>query len=178
MTEVLIESDRVPQVLVRYAVIPQGSYSNVSATFSIPQDVNFLGQRLELVPQVRSVPLDGSAPAKTWARASWTCEQATFLSGGYVAALDVLWRITSTVGGVSKEYQNAPCSIPMLFCTSAQEWYGAAFPSALEFDQEWYLPGGSTLTVTLTPTYMDMATAPDAYEYRVLCALSGTKEVF
>lgn len=177
MVEVLVESDRVPMSLIRYALLQQQSLSNVSLTFSIPQGLVFWGQRLELIPQVRSVPLDGSASSRVFNRASWTCEQASF-STGYTAALDVLWQISSVVDGVSYDYQNAPCSIPVLFGESPFRWGQRAFPSALEFDQEWYLPGGSALTVTLTPTFIAAATAPDAYEYRVVGVLSGTKEVF
>lgn len=177
MSDILVESDRVPMTLTRHAILKQGIFGNVSMTFSIPQENTFWGQRLELVPQVRSVPLDASAAGQVFSRASWTIEQGS-LGSGYTAAIDVLWRIGSTVGGQSREYQNAPCSIPMLFGNSPFRWAQSAFPSALEFDQEWYLPGGSALTVTLTPTYMSSATAPDAFEYRILGILTGAKEVY
>lgn len=164
--------------LVRSCIIKQGIYGNVSMTFSVPQETVFWGQRLELVPQFRNVPLDGSAPGETYTRASWTIEQFTLSPTGYTSAIDVLWRISSTVNGQSREYQNAPCSIPMLYGYSPVEWTQTAFPSALEFDQEWYLPGGSALTVTLTPTYMSSATPPNSNEYRILGILTGTKEAF
>lgn len=177
MSEVLVETDRVPMALVRHAQIPQGSTGTVSVTFTIPTEQVFWGQRLELIPQVRSVPLDGTTAARVWNRASWTVEQGSFPASVYSAAIDVLWRISSSVDGVSYEYQNAPCSIPACFGASPYRWSQGAFPSALTFDQEWYLPGGSSLNLALTPTYTDLAVAPDFYMYRIVGILSGTKEV-
>ena len=173
----MINIDRVPMVLTESCVVRQGEVSNVSMTFSIPTGVTFWGHRIMLVPQYRNAPLDDSAGGTVWSKASWTAEQRAF-DTGYSQALDLLWRISTHIGGKTYEYQNAPCSIPLMYSHCPPDWTSASsYPSGLTFDQEWYLPGGSSMTVTLTPTFTASAVAPNMNEYRIVGLLFGGKDV-
>lgn len=179
-----VEADKVPMTLKSWSTFQQGETSNVSMTFSIPTGTVFWGQQLMLVPQYRDVPLDDSEGSTVWRRAAWTTEQTTFPSdGGYGIAVDLMWRIAASVNGKTYDYQNAPCSVPLLYSYCPPCWGGGngvapSCPSGLVFDQEWYLPGGSSMAVTLTPTFTSRATAPAKYIYRIVGLLSGGKEVF
>ena len=73
--------------------------------------------------------------------------------------------------------QTAPVSIATAFSGIFPQVWQTVYPGALEFDCPYYLEGGHTLTVSLTPTFSLNLIDVDLRQFRVVGVFDGCKTV-
>lgn len=177
-------SDSANQILQRSVEFLEGELNTRNLVFSIPEGQNFKATSLTLLPYFRRISIDRSAAGPNdgvFTPAVWAHDVVQFSSAAFVqCAVDVLWRLSETVKGGTREYQNAPCSAAAAFSGAHVGWWSqetSIYPGSLVFDAPWELPGGSALTCQITPTYTGTSpTTGRKNQFRILAMLHGLRE--
>lgn len=178
-------NDVATQILVRSADFLEGEFSTRNMTFGVPTGQIFTATSLSLIPYRRRISIDRAAAGAddvVFTPTVWSSDVSQFSSAAFVnTAVDLLWRLSETVGGTTREYQNAPCSAAAAFSGTHIGWWLAetsAYPGSLVFDTPWVLPGGSSLSCQITPTYTGTCpTAGRKNQFRIVAMLHGLRGI-
>lgn len=178
-------NDAATQVLTRSTDFLEGELSTRNITFSIPENQVFTATSLSLIPYRRRISIDRASAGVddvVFTPTVWASDVTQFSSAAFVnTAVDLLWRLSETFGGQTREYQNAPCSAVAAFSGTHVGWWQAetsAYPGSLVFDAPWVLPGGSSLSCQITPTYTGTCpTTGRKNQFRIVAMLHGLRGI-
>jgi hypothetical protein len=177
-------SDAANQVLKRSVEFLEGELNTRNMVFSIPAGQTFKATSLTMLPYFRRVSIDRSSAGpsdEVFSPGVWAHDILQFTSDAFVqCAVDVMWKLSETKNGVTREYQNSPCSAAATFSGNHVGWwltYTSVYPGSLVFDVPWELPGGSALSLQVTPTYTGICpTTGRKNQFQIIAMLHGLRE--
>jgi len=206
------DGDRVYAPLIQHITFDQGAQGAQDIVFQIPENLKFYVERVNFYVGFRMVTIDETVdgPSENVFRPCVFThyeEANNPLVQFDAASVDALVAFSETYFNgqqvVSRVLQNTPTPVSHFysgalsmrqtssngtFATSAFDLYYAnsSFPSGLLFAKPWYLPGGASVTLKVSPVFaglrVDPASSEEANvtarnEYRFTAVLDGYKKV-
>lgn len=206
----LHDADRVYAPLIGHVYFDQGSAAAQDIIFQVPENVRFYVERITFYPAFRLKTTDAvvDGPSEVSFR---PCVFTSYEQANYpriqtdAASMDALVQIseTYTVNGVprSRTLQNMPTPVSHFYsgaasmrqtcrnnATAVDLYYANfAFPSGFMFSKPWFLPGGTSVTVKVSPIFAGVRIDPAfntqepnfsaLNEYRFTAVFDGFKRV-
>jgi len=207
------DGDRVYAPLVGHAIFEQGSVAAQDLIFQIPENLKFEVERVQFFVgfRLKTTNADVDGPSeRTFRPCVFThYEQANYPRVQYdPASMDVLIQISETYIDAkgqsrSRVLQNMPTPVAHFYSgaismrqtssnfaapNNADLYYANfSFPSGFLFAKPWELPGGSSVTIKVSPIFAGVrfdpaynTSAPNVTalnEYRFTAVLDGFKRV-
>lgn len=161
--------DRISCQVTAEFVFPAGSTAPGQMTFNVPQEYDFHGSRLNLFLQSKRINISNSAHDDVvWTPARWVQDFSDTTTLPATAGMSF-----SFSDSVRQSVQTAAVSVISAFSGVFPMSSYTVYPGAIDFDEPYFLPQGSTFTVNLTPTF----STGQSRLFRVVGVFDGWKAV-